>query len=45
MKEWDAYLDYLTEWAEDHRGAGYYGCSPVCFDEWLDNECNEDEED
>lgn len=40
-----AYLQYLSRWIFDHYEDEFKGCSPACFDEWLDNEYEEDEED
>lgn len=43
-----AYLQYLSRWIFDHYEDEFKGCSPACFDEWLDNEDKEyegDEED
>jgi hypothetical protein len=42
--KWQQYLAYLREWTNAHSDAEYYGMSPVCFDEWLDNEYAEEEE-
>ena len=39
------YLNYLMSWIADHHEDEFKGCSPACFDEWLDNEYKEDEED
>ena len=38
---WEGYLDYLKEWASDHKDILFEGMCPVCFDEWLDNEAEE----
>lgn len=35
---WIKYNDYLREWIGEHFRVEYYGQSPVCFDEWYDNE-------
>lgn len=35
---WNAYLAYLKGWVNDHKGVDNFGMSPVCFDEWQDNE-------
>ncbi len=35
---WQGYLDYLRKWASEHKGPEHHGMSPVCFDEWEDNE-------
>lgn len=37
----ERYISYLINWAIDHNDEAYEGCSPVCFDEWLDNEAEE----
>ena len=41
----ERYLNYLMSWIADHHEETFKGCSPACFDEWLDNEGGEDEED
>ena len=41
----ERYLNYLMNWIADHHEDEFKGCSPACFDEWLDNEGEEDEED
>ena len=41
----ERYLNYLMSWIADHHEDEFKGCSPACFDEWLDNEGEEDEED
>ena len=41
----ERYLNYLMRWIADHYDEAFKGCSPACFDEWLDNEYEEDEED
>jgi len=38
MTQWEKYIEYLKKWAEEHSGEEYAGMSPVCFDEWEDNE-------
>ena len=44
-KRWDAYIEYLNGWSDDHSGTGYYGESPMSFDEWLESRCEyEDDE-
>lgn len=40
-----AYLQYLSRWIFEHYEDEFEGCSPVCFDEWLDSEGAEDEDD
>ena len=41
----ERYINYLINWAIEHNDEVFKGCSPACFDEWLDNEYKEDEED
>lgn len=38
MTQWEKYIEYLKKWVEEHSGKEYAGMSPVCFDEWEDNE-------
>ena len=38
---WNAYLLYLKDWIVGHLDSVHYGSSPVCFDEWFDNEGKE----
>ena len=38
---WDRYIEYLRAWADTHSDAAFCGCSPICFDEWMDNEACE----
>ena len=42
---WNGYIKYLQEWAKESADSKFYGMSPACFDEWLDNEHAEEEED
>lgn len=42
--QWDAYIAYLNDWADDHSDAESYGQTPASFDEWLENEYDPDEE-
>ena len=44
-KQWDAYIAYLNDWADDHSAAECYGAAPMGFDEWLEEEYEEDEDD
>lgn len=37
----ERYINYLINWAIDHNDGAYEGCSPVGFEEWLDNEAEE----
>lgn len=39
---WSQYIRYLRQWTTDHRKGAFYGMSPVCFDEWCDNEGSEE---
>lgn len=36
--DWDKYIQYLKDWAEYHSDQIYAGSSPVCYDEWDNNE-------
>lgn len=36
--KWQRYIAYLHEWADSHADESFSGMSPVCYDEWLDNE-------
>lgn len=38
MSEWEKYIAYLYDWADTHKGEEFQGCSPACYDEWVDNE-------
>ena len=39
---WTRYVAYLKRWADSHSDSTCAGMSPVCFDEWMDNEnCEE----
>ena len=42
MTQWEKYIEYLKKWAEEHSGSEFAGMSPVCFDEWEDNENTEE---
>lgn len=35
---WARYIDYLIEWAFNHRGEESAGMYPACYDEWCENE-------
>lgn len=35
------YLIYLIEWRISHKGPGFKGCIPVCYEEWQDCELRE----
>ena len=44
MTQWEKYIEYLKKWAEEHSDEANMGMSPVCFDEWEENEdCECDE--
>ena len=32
------YIEYLKVWADTHSGDEFVGQSPVCFDEFADND-------
>ena len=36
--EWERYINYLVNWAFDHYGEEFKGCSPACFNEWRSND-------
>lgn len=38
---WAGYCQYLKEWAESHSDAGFAGCCPACYDEFLNSEWQE----
>ena len=42
--EWNAYISYLNDWADDHSDNDSYGQTPASFDEWLEEEYEPDEE-
>ena len=35
---WNAYLLYLKDWIDCHKGLEFFCQSPACYQEWLDNE-------
>lgn len=39
-----AYQKYLRQWYADHSGPAYKGMEPVCFNEFIDNEYEEEGE-
>lgn len=39
--KWNEYIEYLQMWACEHKSPAFAGNSPACYDEWLDNECEE----
>jgi hypothetical protein len=38
MTQWEKYIEYLKKWTEEHSSEANMGMSPVCFDEWEENE-------
>lgn len=36
--DWKKYIAYLKQWARTHASLAHAGQSPVCYDEWYDNE-------
>lgn len=38
---WNNYIEYLKDWARQHEEEENEGMSPVCYDEFLDNESEE----
>ena len=42
-RDWENYIKYLRNWAVQHETCEYYNMSPVCFDEFCNNEGDEDE--
>ena len=44
MTQWEKYIEYLKQWAEEHKNEENAGMSPACFDEWSDNEAEEDDD-
>ena len=36
--KWKLYIEYIKNWAEEHSDGAYAGMSPICYDEWIDNE-------
>lgn len=41
--DWDKYIAYLRQWADDNADPVYAGQSPVCYDEWRAMEDNQNE--
>ena len=42
LTNWQKYLKYLVQWAKEHQDVKYEGMSPVCYDEYCDNELDPD---
>ena len=38
MDSWKDYINYLHNWADEHSDEKFSGMSPVCYDEFLDND-------
>lgn len=38
MTQWEKYIEYLKQWAEDHKKESFAGMTPASFDEWEENE-------
>lgn len=41
--DWQKYIEYLLNWAKDHKDEVFEGCSPACYDEFCDNDLYEDD--
>ena len=35
---WNAYCLHLKDWADSHIDAGFEGCCPSCYEEFLDGD-------
>lgn len=44
MSNWKAYINYLENWAKEHSDEVFERCSPVCYDEFCDNELQENKQ-
>ena len=40
--KWHDYLEYLIHWAISHTSKSFAGCMPVCYNEWVDSEGNDE---
>ena len=38
MSDWEKYIEYLKNWAEEHKGDEFKGMSPAGYNEWQNNE-------
>lgn len=38
MSDWEKYIEYLKNWAEEHKGNEFKGMSPAGYNEWQNNE-------
>ena len=45
MKDWEKYIEYLKNWAEEHKGDEFEGMSPAGYNEWQNNENEHDGDD
>ena len=41
--KWHEYLEYLIHWAISHTSKSFAGCTPACYNEWLDSEGSDEE--
>lgn len=41
VSNWNNYIEYLKDWARQHEEEENEGMSPVCYEEFLDNESEE----
>lgn len=44
VSHWNNYIEYLKDWATQHIEEENEGMSPACYEEFLDNEYEEEEE-
>ena len=42
--KWQAYLNYLVDWAFNHQGEAFAGMTPASYEEFLDCEWKEGNE-
>lgn len=36
--QWEKYIDYLKNWADEHSDKYFEGMTPASYDEWEENE-------
>lgn len=36
--QWKKYIEYLKNWAEEHKDDSFEGMTPASYDEWEENE-------
>lgn len=41
---WNNYIEYLKDWANQHSEPENEGMSPACYDEFLENDLDDEEE-